>query len=93
MTLAEELREIAAILEMQTSPFQGEARQLRSIASRLAQVEERAERAERAAEQWEHAHDYAARELEQLAAALQRRTRDARASSASSDATPSPSAP
>ena len=68
MALAEELREIAAILELPSSPFHREGGQLRSIATRLAQVEERAERAERAAEQWEHAHDYAARELEELAA-------------------------
>ncbi len=66
MALAEELREIAAILEMPNSAFHREGGQLRSIASRLAQVEERAERAERAAEQWQRAHDYAARELEEL---------------------------
>ena len=70
MTLAEELCEIAAILETPTSPFHRQGRQLRSIAVRLALVEERAERAERAAEQWQHAHDYAARELEELTAAL-----------------------
>ncbi len=93
MALAEELREIAAILEMPTSPFHREGGRLRSIAGRLAQVEERAERAERAAEQWKHAHNYAARELEELAAALQSRTRDARVSSTSSDATPSRSTP
>ena len=93
MALAEELREIAAILEMPSSPFHREGAQLRAIARRFAQVEERAERAERAAEQWEHAHNYAARELEELAAALQARTRDARAPSTSSDETPSRSTP
>ena len=70
MTLAEELCEIAAILELPNSAFHREGGRLRSIANRLARVEERAERVERAAEQWEHAHDYAARELEQLTAAL-----------------------
>ncbi len=70
MALAEELREIAAILENPSSPFHREGGQLRSVASRLALVEERAERAERAAEQWQRAHDYAARELEELTAAL-----------------------
>jgi len=69
MTLGEELREIAAILEMPTSLFHREGGQLRSIASRVERLEERAERAERAAEQWKHAHDYATRELEALAAA------------------------
>ena len=67
MALAEELREIAAILENPSSPFHRQSGQLRSIASRLARVDERAERA---AEQWQRAHDYAARELEELTAAL-----------------------
>ena len=47
MTLAEELCEIAAILETPTSPFHREGGQLRSIAVRVALVEDRAERAER----------------------------------------------
>jgi hypothetical protein len=88
MALADELREIAARL-VRNPAFYTEGGRLQSIATRVAQVEERAERAERAAEQWEHAHDYAARELEELAAALE----DARASSASSVAIPSQSAP
>jgi len=79
MALADELREIARLLVRNQTSYR-EAGRLQSIATRVAQAEERAERAERAAEQWEHAHDYAARELEELAAALE----DARALARSS---------
>lgn len=72
MTLAEELREIAGILAMPTSPFHTEGARLNSIAARVSMVEQMAEGSRNAAEQWERAHNYAVQELEELTAALQR---------------------
>ena len=64
MTLAEELREVAAILEMPSSPFHREGGRLYSIAARVELTEKRAEQAKRVAKEWKRAHDYAVLELE-----------------------------